>query len=62
MEFGHDTLAKVEVTFLAGQSPHGDLQGPSADLAADKVAFGSTRIQRWFGRTWDPTAHQGPPT
>jgi sulfide:quinone oxidoreductase len=62
MEFGQDTLAKVEVTFLAGQSPHGDLEGPSADLAADKVAFGSTRIQRWFGRTWDPTAHEAPPT
>jgi len=54
MEFGHDTLAKVEVTFLAGHSPHGDLEGPSADLNADKVAFGATRIQRWFGRTWNP--------
>ena len=28
------------------------LEGPSQELAADKVEFGSTRIERWFGRTW----------
>jgi len=59
MEFGHDTLAKVEVTFLAGRSPYGDLEGPSADLNADKVAFGATRVRRWFGRSWDPTTETG---
>ena len=42
----------MDVTFLSGQAPHGDMDGPSADLAADKTAFGTTRIQRWFGRSW----------
>jgi len=55
MELGHDMVAKVDVTFLSGQSPVGDLEGPSADLAADKVAFGSERTRRWFGKTWHPT-------
>ncbi len=52
LEFGHDQVAKVEVTFLSGQAPVGGLEGPSAALAADKVEFGTSRIRRWFGRTW----------
>jgi sulfide:quinone oxidoreductase len=52
IEFGHDQVAKVDVTFLSGQAPVGELLGPSAELVADKAEFGTTRIQRWFGRTW----------
>jgi len=52
LEFGHDQVAKVDVTFLSGQAPHGDLVGPSSELARDKVEFGTSRIQRWFGREW----------
>jgi sulfide:quinone oxidoreductase len=52
LEFGRDQVARVEVTFLSGQAPVGGLDGPSHELAADKVRFGSSRIQRWFGRTW----------
>ena len=52
LEFGHDQVAIVDVTFLSGQPPVGGLQGPSPALAVDKVNFGSSRIQRWFGRTW----------
>jgi len=52
LEFGHDRVAKVGVTFLAGKPPVGDLEGPSAALAADKTAFGADRIRRWFGREW----------
>ncbi|WP_030439220.1 NAD(P)/FAD-dependent oxidoreductase [Actinoplanes subtropicus] len=52
LEFGHDQVAKVGVTFLAGQPPVGDLEGPSTALAADKTAFGADRIRRWFGREW----------
>ena len=52
LEFGHDQVAKVDVTFLAGQAPSGTLEGPSPALAADKSNFGSSRVQRWFGRTW----------
>jgi sulfide:quinone oxidoreductase len=52
LEFGHDQVAIVDVTFLSGQPPVGGLQGPSQALAADKVDFGSRRIERWFGHTW----------
>jgi sulfide:quinone oxidoreductase len=52
IEFGHDQVAKVDVTFLKGQAPVGALIGPSADLVADKAEFGSSRIGRWFGREW----------
>ena len=52
LEFGHDQVAKVDVTFLSGQAPQGELEGPSPALAADKADFGSSRVQRWFSRTW----------
>jgi sulfide:quinone oxidoreductase len=55
LEFGRDMIAKVDVTFLTGQSPAGDLQGPSTDLAADKAAFGTSRVARWFGNDWRAT-------
>ena len=54
MEFGHNMVAKVDVTCLSGQVPAGALEGPSPDLAADKTAFGSERIHRWFNRSWTP--------
>jgi len=49
LEFGHDRVAKVEVTFRSGETPRGGLEGPSQALAADKLEFGSSRTQRWFG-------------
>ena len=49
MEFGHDEVAKVDVTFLSGQAPTGTFEPPSAELAADKRVFGSSRLSRWFG-------------
>lgn len=52
LEFGDDQVAKVDVTFLSGQAPAGDLIGPSRDLAADKADFGASRVDRWFGRDW----------
>jgi sulfide:quinone oxidoreductase len=54
LEFGHDQVALVDVTFVTGQAPFGYLRGPSADLAGHKSDFGKTRIQRWFGRAWSP--------
>ena len=36
----------------SGQAPVGGLEGPSQALAADKVEFGTSRVQRWFGRSW----------
>jgi sulfide:quinone oxidoreductase len=49
LDFGNDEVAKVEVTFVKGQTPVGGLEGPSHALAIDKVEFGSSRIKRWFG-------------
>ena len=52
LEFGRDLVARVDVTFLRGQAPVGGLEGPSRELAVDKRVFGTSRIQRWFDRTW----------
>ncbi len=52
LEFGNHQVAKVDVTFLSGQAPQGGLEGPSPMLAAEKADFGTSRVQRWFGRTW----------
>ena len=53
LEFGHNLVGRVSVTFLSGQAPVGDLDGPSSLIAAEKVEFGSSRVRRWFGRIWD---------
>ncbi|MGH3495258.1 MAG: hypothetical protein ACRDQ1_18770, partial [Sciscionella sp.] len=50
LEFGNDEVARVTVTFLSGQAPTGTYEVPSMALAQDKQEFGSSRIQRWFGR------------
>jgi sulfide:quinone oxidoreductase len=55
LEFGHDRVARVDVTFLSGQPATGGFDEPSAAIAADKAEFGSSRIQRWFGHAWPPT-------
>ena len=52
LEFGRDQVAKVDVTFLSGQAPMGGLEGPSQALATDKADFGTTRVRRWFDRSW----------
>jgi sulfide:quinone oxidoreductase len=52
LEFGHGHVGRVNVTFLSGEAPVGELEGPSAEIAAAKGEFGSSRIRRWFGRTW----------
>ena len=53
VEFGRNLVGRVSVTFLSGQAPVGDLEGPSELIAADKADFGTNRIQRWFDRLWD---------
>jgi sulfide:quinone oxidoreductase len=50
LEMGHNQVAKVDVTFVSGQPPTGALDGPSPAYVADKVEFGRSRIERWFGR------------
>jgi NADPH-dependent 2,4-dienoyl-CoA reductase/sulfur reductase-like enzyme len=49
LDFGGDQIAKVDVTFLQGQKPFGDLEGPSSDFVEDKLEFGRSRVARWFG-------------
>jgi sulfide:quinone oxidoreductase len=62
MQVGYDMVAKVDVTFAAGQNPVGDIEGPSTGLVADKTAFGSERSRRWFGTIWHDTQPDSPPT
>jgi sulfide:quinone oxidoreductase len=52
LEFGGDEVARVDVMFVSGQPPRGTFEAPSRALAADKDEFGSSRVQRWFGREW----------
>jgi len=51
IEFGDEQVARVDVDFFSTPGhPTGTFTAPSAELAADKAAFGSTRRARWFGR------------
>jgi sulfide:quinone oxidoreductase len=52
IEFGRDRVARVEVTFVAGQRPNGQFDEPSDLLLADKAEFGASRVRRWFNRDW----------
>jgi sulfide:quinone oxidoreductase len=52
IEFGHDRVARVEVTFRTGERPDGQFDEPSASLLADKAEFGTSRVRRWFNRDW----------
>jgi sulfide:quinone oxidoreductase len=54
VEFGDDTVGRVEVTFRPGQAPSGTFDDPSAAWAADKSEFGRSRMERWFGKDWTP--------
>ncbi|SDJ04483.1 sulfide:quinone oxidoreductase [Frankineae bacterium MT45] len=53
VEFGEESVAKVDVTFLPGQAPVGSFAAPSPAAAQEKHAFGTDRIRRWFDREWD---------
>ena len=55
VEFGHDQVGRVDVTFRSGERPTGQFDAPSQEYAADKSEFGSSRIRRWFARDW--TSH-----
>ena len=49
LEMGSGRVAKVDVRFVPGQPPTGTMLGPEVVYTADKVAFGATRVARWFG-------------
>jgi sulfide:quinone oxidoreductase len=50
VEFGQNQVGRVDVDFLSGPKPTGTFQEPSEALVAEKTEFGSSRVQRWFGR------------
>ena len=49
IEFGDDTVARVDVEFLGGAGPTGAFAPPSVEIAAEKLEFGASRRARWFG-------------
>ncbi len=51
LEVGNGQIARVDITFF-GDQRLGQLVGPSESYVADKAEFGSSRIERWFGREW----------
>jgi sulfide:quinone oxidoreductase len=52
LEFGHDLVAAVDVTFRSGEVPSGTFDAPSREIAELKRDFGESRVKRWFGRDW----------
>jgi sulfide:quinone oxidoreductase len=51
IEFGAGRVGRVDVDFLSGPKPTGTFQEPSDALVAEKHHFGSSRGERWFGRS-----------
>ena len=49
IEFGDDTVARVDVNFLSGPQPTAVFHAPSLDITEEKRQFGATRRRRWFG-------------
>lgn len=52
IEFGHESVARVEVTFRSGEPPTGIFEAASPQLLQDKAGFGARRARRWFGTQW----------
>ena len=50
LEFGHGQVGRVDVDTFSGPKQVAAFQAPSEALVANKVEFGTSRIQRWFGR------------
>jgi sulfide:quinone oxidoreductase len=51
IEFGHGQVGRVDVDFLSGPKPVGTFQTASEALVAEKTRFGTSRLERWFGRS-----------
>src|SRR5207249_587528 len=49
IEFGGGRVGRVDVDFLSGPKPTGTFQEPSDAMARNKLHFGSSRRERWFG-------------
>lgn len=53
VEFGRGLVGRVDVEFLSSPKPTGTFQEPSEALVAEKAHFGSSRVQRWFGPSFE---------
>lgn len=53
IEFGGGEIGSVDIQFL-GDVRHGEFR-QSPEFAAAKAEFGSSRIERWFGKSWATT-------
>jgi sulfide:quinone oxidoreductase len=49
IEFGAGRVGSVDIDFLSGPTRTGTFNPPSAERAAEKERFGSSRRARWFG-------------
>jgi len=49
VEFGRGRVGRVDVDFLSGAAPTGNLIEPSVALVREKQHYGSSRRSRWFG-------------
>lgn len=49
IQFGIESVGRVNVDFYSGSSPTGTFDEPTPALIAEKAEFGSSREARWFG-------------
>ena len=49
VETGGGSAARIDVNFLAYDTPRAEIVGPTPEIMIDKTAFGTTRLTRWFG-------------
>ncbi len=51
IEFGAGRVGRVDIDFLSGPNPTGTYIEASTDLVMEKKYFGSSRHDRWFGKS-----------
>ena len=51
LEMGDGEVGKVDANFLGGPTPQVRFLGPSKEYRPDKLAFASSRLERWFKRS-----------
>jgi sulfide:quinone oxidoreductase len=51
VELGDGKVGRVDVNFLGGPKPTGIFRSPVEELVAEKLSFGTSRAERWFGAT-----------
>jgi sulfide:quinone oxidoreductase len=54
VELGDDLVGRIDVNFLSYDTPVAKFSAPTAALSEEKTAWGSTRVDRWFGSPGSP--------